>query len=86
MRKSLYASVLVLALCGSVSAGDITNPPIAPGDIDCPPSTTQSSGYQTADGWIGTGATADDGIINGDDADSLAEAALTVLNSVLALL
>ena len=76
MRKTLCASVLVLALCGSAFAGDIECPPIAaPGDITNPqqvagdinssPSATQSSGDQTVDG--------------------LAEAALTVLNSVLAL-
>lgn len=85
MRKSLYASVLALALCGSAFAGDITNPP-APGDIPNPPSTSQSTSDQTADGSVGTEVSAADGIIHGDDADSLAEAALTVLNSVLALL
>jgi hypothetical protein len=77
MRKTLYASVLVLALCGSALAGDINSPPapiagdmgcppLAAGDITNPPSATQSSDDQTADG--------------------LAEAALSVLNSVLALL
>ena len=76
MRKTLCASVLVLALCGSAFAGDIgcppvaapgdiPNPPLAAGDITNPPSATQSSDDQTADG--------------------LAEAALNVLNSVLAL-
>jgi hypothetical protein len=87
MRKTLCASVLVLALCGSASAGDISCPPIAPGDISNPPSASQSSSNQTADGWVGTGeaAPADDGIILGDDADSLTAAALTVLDSVLAL-
>ena len=88
MRKTLCASVLVLALCGSALAGDIECPPIAPGDIPSPPSSAQSSGNQTTDGTVGTEtpATAADGIIHGDNADSLAEAALTVLNSVLALL
>ena len=87
MRKSLCASVLVLAFCGSAFAGDISCPPIAPGDIPNPPSAAQSSSDQTADGSIGTGATtaADDSIIH-NTADSLAEAALIVLNSVLALL
>jgi hypothetical protein len=77
MRKTFCASVLVLALCGSAFAGDITNPPApAPGDISCPPlaagditnppGTIQSSDDQTTDG--------------------LTEAALAVLDSVLALL
>ena len=76
MRKTFCALVLVLALCGSTVAGDITNPPApAPGDmgtpplavedINNPPSATQSSDDQTA--------------------DSFAEAALSVLDSVLAL-
>ncbi len=88
MRKTLCASVLVLALCVSALAGDIECPPIAPGDISNPPSAAQSPGNQTADGSVGTGApdAAADGIIHGDNADSLAEAALTILNSVLALL
>lgn len=86
MRKLLCASVLVLALCGSALAGDIECPPIAPGNIPDPPSAAQSSGEQTTDGAVGTGATADDGIIHGDDADNLIETALAFLNSVLALL
>jgi hypothetical protein len=76
MRKTFCASVLVLALCGSAFAGDagcppapapgdMGTPPLAAGDIECPPSATQSPDDQTADG--------------------LAEAALSVLNSVLAL-
>jgi hypothetical protein len=87
MRKTLCASVLVLVLCGSALAGDISNPPIAPGDISNPPSASQAPSNQTADGWIDTGeaAPAADGSIHGDDADSLTAAALTVLNSVLAL-
>jgi hypothetical protein len=89
MRKTLCASVLVLALCGSALAGDIECPPIvAPGGINNPPSASESFSVQTADGWIGTGAAAPtaDGIIHGDNADGLAAAALTVINSVLALL
>ena len=87
MRKTLCASVLVLMLCGSAVAGDISNPPIAPGDISNPPSASQSSSDQATDGWIGTGeaSPAADCIIHSDDADSLTVAALTVLNSVLAL-
>ena len=79
MRKTFCASVLVVALCGSTFAGDIGTPPIAPGDIPNPPSATQMSGEQTIDGWIGTGAPS-------PTADGLTDAALTVLNSVLALL
>ena len=76
MRKTLCASVLVLALCGSALAGDITNPPApascgmscpppAGGEIPNPPGATLSSDDQTGDG--------------------LAEAALFVINSVLGL-
>ena len=77
MRKTLCASVLVLALCGSALAGEITNPPSpatttgtsypvpASGDISSPPDANLSSDDQTADG--------------------LAEAALWVINSVLGL-
>ena len=87
MRKTLCASVLVLALCGSALAGDINSPPIAPGDISNPPGASQASSNQTADGSVsmGTPDTAANGIIHGDDVDSLTAAALTVLNSVLAL-
>lgn len=87
MRKTLCASVILLALCGSAFAGDINNPPVAPGDINNPPAPSQPSGTQTVEGSIGTGApdAASDSIIYGDYADSLSEAALSALNSVLAL-
>lgn len=86
MRKTLCASVLVLALCGSAFAGDINNPPIAPGDISCPPSASRSFGDQATDGSLDAGATPSaDGITHDVNADSLTAAALTVLNSVLAL-
>ena len=86
MRKALYALVLVLALSNSVFAGDIPSPP-APGDISNPSSPIQSSDDQATDDRTATGASAPetDGIIHGDDADSLTAAALTVLNTVLAL-
>jgi hypothetical protein len=75
MGKTLCASVLVLALCCSAFAGDIPNPP-APGDMGCPP---------LAAGDINSppGATQ-----SSDDqtTDDLAAAALSVINSVLALL
>ena len=77
MRKTFCASVLVLALCSSAFAGDmscppvaapgdIPNPPLAVGDMGCPPSAAQSPDGQATDG--------------------LADAALNVINSVLALL
>ena len=75
MRKTICASILVLALCGSAFAGDAGCPPIAPddagtpplpaGDISSPPSATQSSDDLTADGLV--------------------EAALDILDTVLAL-
>ncbi|MBV8856302.1 MAG: hypothetical protein JOZ02_05000 [Acidobacteria bacterium] len=76
MRKTLSASILVLALCSTVFAGDIpsppapcagniSNPPLSAGDILSPPNAIPSPVDQTAGG--------------------LAGAALTVLDSVLAL-
>lgn len=76
MRKTLSASLIVLALCSTVfagdipsppapCAGDINNPPLTAGDIPSPPNAIQTPDDQTADG--------------------LAGAALTVLDSVLAL-
>jgi hypothetical protein len=76
MRKTLCASALVLALCGSAFAGDMNCPPLlASGDIDNPPpaseeisnppNATRSFDEQTADGF--------------------AAGALGVINTVLAL-
>ena len=76
MRKTLCASVLVLSLCGSAFAGDAGCPPApAPGDIPNPP---------LAAGDINNPPNATQ---SSDDqtADGLTEAALNVLNSVLAL-
>jgi hypothetical protein len=59
MRKILRASVLVLALCGPVFAGDALCPPVAP-----PPPATAVQGpttggeMETTDGQIEPGATA----------------------------
>jgi hypothetical protein len=77
MRKTFCASVLVLALCGSAFAGDAGCPPVAaPGDITNPP---------LAAGDINSPPSATQ--LSGDQTvDGLAEAALTVLNSMLALL
>ena len=88
MRKTLYASVFVLVLCGSAFAGDINSPPIAPCTINCPPSAPLTSGGEPADGRISTVAEAPaaDDITYDDYTDGITAAALTVLNSVLALL
>ncbi|MDT5269046.1 MAG: hypothetical protein QOH49_1232 [Acidobacteriota bacterium] len=76
MRKTLCATALVLALCGSTLAGDVNNPPIVgPSDIPSPSIALQTFGEQTADG-----------VIHGDSAESVSAAALIVLNSVLPLL
>ena len=74
MRKTICASVLVCALCVTTLAGDILNPP-APVNFEDSSDTTLSSGEQTADG-----------ITHGDNEDGVAAAALSLLNSVLALL
>lgn len=78
MRKTLCASVLLLSLCGSAFAGDAGCPPIAPGDISCPPSMSQPSADQTNDGP--TNAEADTA------ADDLAATTLSIINSMMALL
>ena len=78
MRKTLCASVLLLALCVPAFAGDIMNPP-APANFDDSTGATQPSGDQPADEWVGTGAL-------DPSADDIAAAALTVLGSLLALL
>jgi hypothetical protein len=75
MRKTLCATILVLALCGSTLAGDVNNPPLDD-PIDMPNRTfvPPTSGEETADD-----------IIQDDTTNSVA-AALTLLNTVLALL
>ena len=76
MRKILCATTLVLALCGSAFAGDVNNPPLVdPNDTPNPLIEPQTSSEQTADG-----------ITHDDNEDGVAAAALSVLNSVLALL
>ncbi len=87
MRKTLCASVFVLALCGSALAGDMSNPPLARGDMTGPVDASELSSTQATGGWSGTGeaSTEGDGIILVDDVDGLTAAALTVLNSMLAL-
>lgn len=87
MRKTFCASVLVLSLCVSALAGDMGTPPLASGDVNNPPASSQPNGDQTTDGSTDTGTSgpADDPAADGD-ADSLAAAALSVLDSLLALL
>ena len=85
MRKTLCASVLVLALCGSALAGDIHTPPhSAPLDSSSQPSETQTSDVQTTASW--GEAPAADGIIYGNSADDIVAATLAAFGSVLALL
>lgn len=88
MRKTLCASVLVLALCGSAFAGDIECPPIAPGDISSPPSAPQSSSNQINDSEISTEASAPtaDGVTHYDNPDSLTRIALDLLSVLPSLL
>lgn len=75
MRKTICASVLVWALCVSTLAGDILNPP-APVK---PPNATLSSVDQSAKDW-NVDETSD------PSADRITVAALTLLDTVLALL
>lgn len=87
MRKTFCASVLVLALCGSAFAGDIGCPPIAPGDIPSPPAST--SGDINSPPLVAGDIECPPGVTqsSGDQtADMLADAVLTAINSVLALL
>ena len=78
MRKILGIAVLMLAFCCPTLAGEIHIPPAPAGEIHTPPAPT--------DGIIQTGApapTAEDGIIHGDNADTLTQIALELLASVL---
>ena len=78
MRKTICASVLVCALCVTTLAGDILNPP-APVTFEDSPDATLSSVDQSADGLTGD-ETSD------PPADRIMEAALNLLDTVLALL
>lgn len=68
MRKTLCASVLMLALCGSAYAGDMSNPS-AP---QPPPPQNMTAEEPTPDGVIQTG-----------EADSYTETWLSVLETAL---
>ena len=78
MRKTLCASVLVWTLCVPTLAGDILNPP-APVKLENSPNAILSSVDQSVDGWTGD-ETSD------PSADGITAAALTLLDTVLALL
>ena len=82
MRKTLCASALVLALCGSTFAGDMGCPPIVISDPPSPLTTSQSSDVQLTDGSTGAGTPGDPTA----GTDALAAFTLSVVNSVLALL
>jgi hypothetical protein len=78
MRKTICTSVLLCALCVTTMAGDILNPP-APVKLPTSPNATLSSIDQPTDDR------------NGDEtfdpsADGFTVAALTLLDTVLALL
>ena len=78
MRKTICASVLVCALCVTTLAGDILNPP-APVTFKDSSNATVSSVDQSADG-LTPDETSD------PSADRITVAALTLLDTVLALL
>ena len=78
MRKTLCASVLVLALCVPTLAGEILNPP-APVNPNDPTGGTQPTDDQP-------GADRGGEETSELSADGLKEAALAVLGSMLALL
>lgn len=71
MRKTLMAAALVLALCCSAYAGDISNPSVT--QPSPPPGMTTEESAQT-DGDIENGAV-----------ESLTDAVLAVLESVLSI-
>jgi len=68
MRKTLCASVLMLALCGSAFAGDMSNP-----------SAPQQPPPQT----MTTEETATDGVMQTGTADGFTETLLSVLETAL---
>ena len=83
MRKTICASVLLLALCGSALAGDMHSPP-APAVVSNQPSEPQTSGVQTTESWGEDPAA--DGIIYDETADGIVAATLAAFSSVFALL
>ena len=69
MRKTLCASVLMLALCGSAFAGDMSNP-----SAPQPPPPPQT---------MTTEETATDGVMQTGTADGFTEMLLSVLETAL---
>jgi hypothetical protein len=86
MRKTLCASVLTLVLCGSALAGDMSCPPIAPGDPSNPLNVSQSTAAQAGDGSTNAEALDPTADTTAGGADVLASAALSAFNSLLTLL
>lgn len=78
MRKTICASVLLCTLCVTTMAGDILNPP-APAKPPTPPNATLSFIDQSDDGR-------NEDETSDPSADSFTVAALTLLDTVLALL
>ncbi len=76
MRKTFSALVLVLALGASVFAGDIPSPPAPSSGNNIKTASTSEEASSTS----GAAESSDE-----QTADLFAEAALTVLNSMLAL-
>jgi hypothetical protein len=70
MRKTFCASILVLTLCGSAFAGDISNPPVA-----SPSPQTNTVQEQATNGSI-----------HGDNTDSLVQITLDLLSVLPSLL
>lgn len=70
MRKTLCASILVLAFCGSALAGDISNPSTPQPPPPPPPSTT-------------TGRLATDGLIQTEAKDGFTKTLWSVLETAL---
>ncbi|MBA3240395.1 MAG: hypothetical protein H0T60_04130 [Acidobacteria bacterium] len=73
MRKSIRASMLVLALSVSAYAGDMGNGVAAPASIPPPASTTQATTEPATKGDMGNGISATTGV------------ALNLLQTLLAL-
>jgi len=68
MRKTLYASVLMLALCGSALAGDMSTP-----SAPQPPPPSNRTAEETAT----------DGVMQTGTADGFTETLLSVLETTL---
>lgn len=76
MRKKLGVAALMLAFCCPALAGEIPNPPAPAGEMPTPPALAGEIPNPPA-------PTAGDGILHGDNTDSLTQIVLTLLVSVL---